>query len=121
LAPVSRGDRRIAAFCRITQMGLLRLLTNRHAMGVDVPTQIEAWKVYKRLASDGRIQFLPEPLGIEAAWYQLTVSGQPATNAWTDAYPQAFGRLRGAQVVTFDRGFSRFSEYEALVLGLECR
>jgi predicted nucleic acid-binding protein len=90
----------------------------RHAMGIDVLTQIEAWKVYKRLASDDRIQFLPEPLGIERAWYELTTFGQPATNLWTDAYLQAFGRLRGAQVVTFDRGFSRFSESEALVLGL---
>jgi toxin-antitoxin system PIN domain toxin len=105
------------AFCRITQMGLLRLLTNRHVMGVDVLTQIEAWKVYKRLAADGRIHFLPEPLGIETAWYELTASGQPATNLWTDAYLQAFGRLRGAQVVTFDRGFSRFSGSEALILG----
>jgi len=24
-------------FCRISQMGLLRLLTNRHVMGADVP------------------------------------------------------------------------------------
>src|ERR1035441_4860858 len=53
------------AFCRITQMGLLRLLTNRHAMGIDVLNQIEAWKAYRRLASDGRIRFLAEPLGIE--------------------------------------------------------
>lgn len=50
-------------------------------------------------------------------WYELTASGHPATNLRTDAYLQAIGRLRGAQVVTFDRGFSRFSESEALVLG----
>ncbi len=105
-------------FCRITQMGLLRLLTNRHAMGIDVLNQIEAWKAYRRLASDGRIRFLAEPLGIETAWHKLTVSGQPATNLWTDAYLQAFSLLSGAQVVSFDRGFSRLSESEALILGL---
>ena len=105
-------------FCRITQMGLLRLLTNRHAMGVDVLNQIEAWKAYRRLAADGRIRFLSEPLGIESAWHELTMSGQPATNLWTDAYLQAFGRISGAQVVSFDRGFSRLSESNALILGL---
>ena len=68
-------------------------------------TKIEAWKVYKRLASDDRIQVLPEPLGIERAWYELTTFGQQVIKLWTDAYLQAFGRLRGAQVVTFDRGF----------------
>ena len=50
-------------------------------------------------------------------WYELTASGHPATNLWTVAYLQAFGRLRGAQVVTFDYGFSGFSESEALILG----
>ena len=105
------------AFCRITQMGLLRLLTNRHAMGIDVLNQIEAWKAYRRLASDGRIRFLAEPLGIETAWHGLTVSRQPATNLWTDAYLEAFGRLTSARVVSFDRGFARFDESEALILG----
>jgi predicted nucleic acid-binding protein len=30
-------------FCRITQMGLLRLLTNRHALGSDTFTALRAW------------------------------------------------------------------------------
>jgi uncharacterized protein len=106
-----------ACFCRITQMGLLRLLTNRHAMGIDVLNQIEAWKAYRRLASDSRIRFLSEPLGIETLWHELTTSGQSATNLWTDAYLQAFARLSGAQVVSFDRGFSQCSEPKALILG----
>ena len=99
-------------------MGLLRLVTNRHLMGADVLTQSEAWRVYRRLAGDGRIQFLSEPLAIEAAWYELTAGRQPATHVWTDAYLQAFGRLTDAQVVSFDRGFSRFGEPKALILGV---
>jgi predicted nucleic acid-binding protein len=35
-----------AAFCRITQMGFLRLLTNHHVMGIDVIGQIAAWQDY---------------------------------------------------------------------------
>lgn len=104
------------AFCRITQMGTLRVLTNRHAMGIDVLNQIEAWRAYRRLASDGRIRFLSEPFGIETAWHELTVSKQPSTNLWTDAYLYAFGLLSSAQVVSFDRGFFQFGKSDALIL-----
>jgi toxin-antitoxin system PIN domain toxin len=104
------------AFCRITQMGMLRLLTNRHAMGIDVLNQIEAWKSYRRLISDGRIRFLAEPAGIETTWHDVTLSIQPATNSWTDAYLHAFASMSNARVVSFDRGFSRFRESDALIL-----
>ena len=113
LDDVSDGQ---AAFCRITQMGLLRLLTNRNVMGTDCVSQIDAWKTYRHISSDGRVRFLSEPLGIEANWHELTASRQPATNIWTDAYLQAFGRLCGARVVSFDHGFARFGEPEALIL-----
>ena len=33
-------------FCRITQMGLLRLLTNRKVMGANVLAGTAAWDVY---------------------------------------------------------------------------
>jgi hypothetical protein len=36
------GDERIA-FCRITELGLLRLLTNQHVMGEDVLAPPAAW------------------------------------------------------------------------------
>lgn len=87
-------------------------------MGVDVLNQIDAWKVYRRPASDDRIRFMSEPLGIETAWHGLTASGQQGANLWTGAYLQAFARLSGAQVVSFDRGFSQWSELKALILGL---
>lgn len=105
------------AFCRITQMGLLRLLTNRTAMGIDVLTQADAWKAYRQIVSDSRIRFLAEPLGIEEVWRELTASRQASTNVWTDAYLQAFSHLSGSQVVSFDRRFSRYREPAPLVLG----
>ena len=53
-------------FCRITQMGLLRLLTNRNAMGVDVIDQARAWAVYQMLAADWRVRYFDEPDGWKA-------------------------------------------------------
>jgi len=104
------------AFCRITQMGMLRLLTNRHVMGVDVLSQVAAWKCYRRLRTDGRVRYLAEPTGIETVWQDVTLSLQPSTNLWTDAYLHAFALMGNARVVSFDRDFSRFSESDALIL-----
>ena len=106
-----------AVFCRITQMGLLRLLTNQRCMGVDVVGQVEAWRVYQRMTRDLRVQFLTEPAGIEAVWRQLTQSSRPGAGLWTDAYVQAFATLKDLRVVSLDKGFRRFAGPEALILG----
>ena len=113
LESVSDGQ---AAFCRITQMGLLRLLTNRNAMAGDVLSQAEAWRVYWKFNSDPRITFKSEPTSIETAWHELTRSQHSSPSSWTDAYLQAFSRLGGLQVVSFDTGFLRFDEPKAIVL-----
>ncbi len=106
-----------AAFCRITQMGLLRLLTNARAMGVDAIGQVAAWEVYRNMTADPRVRFLSEPAGLQESWRQLTRKPQPATNLWTDAYLQAFARLQDLQVVSFDQGFRRFADPAPLILG----
>src|ERR1700742_4893509 len=57
-----------AAFCRITELGFLRLLTNRTVMGSDVLTPIAAWRVYDELRMDPRTTFLEEHRGFQTAW-----------------------------------------------------
>ena len=37
------------AFCRVTQMGLLRLLSNPAIMGDDAIDRSQAWRTYDRL------------------------------------------------------------------------
>jgi uncharacterized protein len=105
-----------AAFCRITQMGFLRLITNRHVMGVDVVAQREAWRIYQELSRDGRVVFFPEPSGIESAWRKLTQSHSASNHNWTDAYLASFASIRGLKVVSFDRGFTRLSGTGAIIL-----
>jgi toxin-antitoxin system PIN domain toxin len=105
-----------AAFCRITQMGFLRLITNRHVMGADVVTQKEAWQVYKKLSRDQRVTFLHEPPGIEDEWQRLTQSGSASTNTWTDAYLAAFASIRSLKVVSFDGGFEKLIGANAVIL-----
>ena len=44
------------AFCRLTQLALLRHLTNGKIMGpANVQTQEQAWRVYESLARDPRV------------------------------------------------------------------
>ena len=46
-----------AVYCRVTQMGLLRLLTNQHVMGSDVLNSRDAWRVYRAILADERVGF----------------------------------------------------------------
>ncbi len=72
---VERGG---AAFCRVTQMGLLRLVTN-----------------------------VAEPESLEPTWKQLTRAVVGGKNLWTDACLTTFAILHGMRLVSFDRRFAK--------------
>lgn len=93
-------------FCRITQLGLLRLLTASAVMGPDeVKSQQEAWRAYDRWLEDDRVEFLDEPAGLEGHFRALTRSPQASPKDWADSYLAAFARVARLTVVTFDRAF----------------
>ncbi len=106
-----------ALFCRITQSGLLRLLTNPRVMGDNVLTGQQAWRVHDALYADSRVAFAEEPEGVQERWRIYTRSTQTGPNFWTDAYLAAFAAAGGYTVVTFDQGFSRFPEASVRLLG----
>jgi toxin-antitoxin system PIN domain toxin len=103
-------------FCRVTEMGFLRLLTNQHVMGDDVLDAEAAWGVYDTWRTDGRVVFLPEPLGFSARWRRASSRIPLNPNAWTDAYLAAFAGEVRAVVVTFDRRFPSLGQCEVEVL-----
>lgn len=105
-------------FCRFTQLGFLRLLTNTRVMGSHVRSQREAWEVYDRWSADSRVGFHAEPLRLETALRAFTQSLQPATAAWPDAYLAAVAKAAGLTLVTLDTGFRSFESLDALVLGI---
>ena len=90
-------------FCRVTQMGLLRLLTHESVMGTDVLSPRNAWRVYQEMLGDERIQFAPEPFSLEQEWRKITEQDKPSPKIWTDAYLVAFARAAGVRMVTLDR------------------
>ena len=90
-------------FCRFTQLGLLRLLTNTAAMGPDVMTQSQAWAAFDALVADSRNRLLNEPAGLDPIFRRHTSSHRSETKQWADGYLAAFASVAALQLVTFDR------------------
>ena len=104
------------AFCRFTQLGLLRLLTAKAVMSDEVMTQPQAWAAYDRWLQDPRVEFVDEPAEIETRFRALTRLRQPATKNWADSYLAAFAMVGRLTLVTFDQGL-RSKARSAILLG----
>ena len=86
------------AFCRITQMGLLRLLTNSHVMGRAPRTIVQAWETFGQLRADRRLTFATEPDRLEFLWRQLMTLGW----RWTEFLDGCvLGRVCRSKLVFF--------------------
>lgn len=105
-----------AAFCQVTRLGLLRLLTNDRAMGGKALRSSEAWKVYQNWLDEPDVITFAEPGACESILGSWAARDQLHPKLWTDAYLAAFaisGRLR---MVSFDRDFERFDGLDWLHL-----
>ena len=93
-------------FSRYTHVGLLRLLTNEAAMGEQTLTLRKAWGVYDQWLNDPRVEFYPEPRGLEAAFREATAPlASKAASKWVgDCYLLAYARQSHAALATFDKG-----------------
>jgi toxin-antitoxin system PIN domain toxin len=92
-------------FARYTHIGLLRLLTNQSAMGEQTLTLKKAWGVYDRWLNDPRVEFYPEPRGLDVGFREATApfAGKPATKLVGDCYLLAYAKHSHAALVTFDK------------------
>ena len=99
----SLDDEAVAYFCRFTQLGLLRLLTNESAMGADVLTQFQAWEAFDAFVADPNNRIIEEPAGLDPLFRQQTSSREAATKQWADGYLAAFAEAAQLTLVTFDR------------------
>jgi toxin-antitoxin system PIN domain toxin len=104
-------------FCRIAQLGLLRLLTTDAVMRTGVLNQDEAWSVYDRLLEDERISLVEEPTQLESMFREITNLKRPAAKDWRDSYLIAFANAYGYGLVTFDRALAEKAPTAHLLLG----
>lgn len=105
------------AFCRLTQLGFLRLLTNKHVMQEEVMSPDEAWKAYRVLRLDRRIGYLAEPNDLSETWQAFTQGPLSSPNLWTDAYLCAFAHAARTTLVTFDAKIKIRDDVSCLLLG----
>lgn len=91
------------AFCRVTQMGLLRLLSNPAIMGEDAVDRRQAWRIYDQLSADERVLWADEPAELDAVWRAISVRNDKSHELWTDDYLAAFAQAIDATLITLDR------------------
>ena len=93
------------ALCRVTEMAILRLLTNPAVTGRDAMSRREAWEVVEAFLADPRTRLLPEPDGLVPLWVMLSKRDDRHHLLWMDDYLAAFAQAANADLVTFERAF----------------
>jgi toxin-antitoxin system PIN domain toxin len=92
-------------FCRVSQLGLLRMLTNEQVMGPSVLNTADALSIFDTWCEDPRVEFVAEPKGIEPVLRGVLseFAKKSATKAIMDAYLVGFAETEKATLVTFDK------------------
>lgn len=103
---------------RYMQLGMLRLLTSDAVMGSKTLTLGQAWQVWDRWLEDPRVEFRPEPRGLDEV-FRTTVepfSRQKASKWVADGFVLAQATQLHSTLVTFDKALHR----EAVRQGARC-
>jgi toxin-antitoxin system PIN domain toxin len=90
-------------FCRVTQMGLLRLLSNPTIMGEDAIDRSQAWRLFDQLWADERVLWADEPDELDAVWRAISARDDKSHKLWTDDYLAAFAQVSDLTLATLDR------------------
>ena len=104
------------AFCRVTMLGLLRLVTHANVMSGDPFTHEEAWNIYWTYRNLPIIRLLPDAESLDTTFAALSVDPGLPHRLWTDAYLASFAISSGFRLVSFDLDFRRFSGLDLLLL-----
>ena len=99
------------ALCLPVRLGVLRLLTNPHAMAGNPVSNKDALDAMDLLTSDPRVLSLDSFDGMvhRRIFRQMVESRPPNPNLWTDAWLAALAATEGIALTSFDEGFARFN------------
>ncbi|MFC4376656.1 TA system VapC family ribonuclease toxin [Nocardia halotolerans] len=89
--------------CRVTQTGLLRLLSNPAVMGADALSRSAAWRVLDQINGDERVRWADEPTALEQVFRALSARDDRSHKLWTDDYLAAFAQASGVAFASLDR------------------
>lgn len=105
-------------FCRLTQLGFLRLATNPSVFGDEAVTLAQAWQFFDIISDDERVLFAHEPGQLEDVWRNYTVSDHYSNKVWNDAYLTAFAETGNYTLITFDKGFLKYKQLQYEILSI---
>jgi toxin-antitoxin system PIN domain toxin len=94
------------AFCRLTQLGFLRLVTTAAVMDGKPLTISEAWRVYDRFYDDDRVTFISEPPEVEKRFREKAAGKTASPKVWADAWLLAVAQAAEGALVTFDKALA---------------
>jgi toxin-antitoxin system PIN domain toxin len=100
------GEDGIVAFCRLTQLGFLRLVTTAAVMDSKPLTISEAWRVYDRFYDDDRMTFISEPPEVENRFREKATGRTASPKVWADAWLLAVAQAAEGVLVTFDKALA---------------
>jgi len=107
---LTQGD---LVFCRQTELGFLRLITQAAVMnqcGAAPLSNSDAIEFLANVFRDPAVSHGDEPAGARSLWLELSAWPQPGPKLWMDGYLAAFAITLGAEMVTFDRGFTSYQD-----------
>lgn len=74
------------AFCRMSQLGLMRLLSTQSVAKHETLNQLQAWAVFDGWMENGGATYLEEPFGIETEFRFYASRATPSPKGWGDSY-----------------------------------
>lgn len=99
------------SFCRPTERGFLRLLTQQRVMqacGLDAFDNNTAVDFLHQIQRDEAIGFVGEAPGTRALSLALSRNGQASPKIWMDADLASLAITQEMELVTFDQGFRNY-------------
>lgn len=96
------------AFCRVSMLGFLRLLTHPKVMRGAPFTPAEAWQGYRAFRMLPEVTFLPENSRMEPQFAAWSDTPTFTPHRWTDAWLAAQAVTTGSRLVSFDSDFRGF-------------
>ena len=100
------GEDGTIAFCRLTQLGFLRLVTTAAVMDGKPLTISEAWRVYDRFYDDDRVTFISEPPEVEKRFREKAAGKTASPKIWADAWLLAVAQAAEGALVTLDKALA---------------
>ena len=107
-------------FCRVSQAGLLRLLTTEVVMrgyGRAPMTNASAMAQYADWLALDEVHWADEPADLDRTWTALAARQTASPKLWMDAYLAAFSINAGTCLVTCDKAMKQFTGAEVVLVG----